>query len=144
MNPFPVLVAFAFASLVAGANAARPGGEPAGEKFVYEMPTQPSARVVLRAVEKHLEGAGGRARITVVAHGGGVEALLVGSRDETGVAYSPAIERLAARGVDFAVCGATLRIRRIAPDRVVAQGHIVDSGNSELARLAHDGYVRLN
>ena len=70
--------------------------------------------------------------------------MLQGARDENGAAYAPAIAKLASRGVDFAVCGATLTMRRIDPKRVLAQGRIVDGGNAEIARLADDGYLRLN
>jgi intracellular sulfur oxidation DsrE/DsrF family protein len=142
MKSLPALFAFVGTLLAAVANGA--GSEAARERFVYEMPSRPSAVTVLRAVEKHIATEGGRMDIAVVAHGGGVEALLAGAKDERGEAYGPIVERLAARGVDFAVCGATLRMRGISPARVLPQGRIVDGGNAELARLARDGYIRLN
>jgi intracellular sulfur oxidation DsrE/DsrF family protein len=113
-------------------------------KVLYEIPTRSSARVVLRAVDKHLDDAHGHARIAVVAHGGGAETMLAGAKDDAGVAYAPAIDRLRSRGVDFAVCGATLAMRHIDPKRVLPQLRIVDGGNAEIARLGAEGYVRLN
>lgn len=144
MKALPALIVLVGALLAPGTSGAGTGGDAARARFVYEMPSRPSAKVVLRAVERHIATEGGRIEIAVVAHGGGVEALLAGAKDETGATYGPLVKRLAAHGVDFAVCGATLRLRGIAPDRVVPQGRIVDGGNAELARLAHLGYVRLN
>jgi intracellular sulfur oxidation DsrE/DsrF family protein len=70
--------------------------------------------------------------------------MLAGAKDDAGVAYAPAIDRLRSRGVDFAVCGATLAMRHIDPKRVLPQLRIVDGGNAEIARLGAEGYVRLN
>jgi intracellular sulfur oxidation DsrE/DsrF family protein len=134
------LVTLGAANLVLAQTAPR----EEGGKFLYEIPSRSSARVVLRAVEKHIAESRGRPRIAVVAHGGGVESMLAGARDEYGAQYAPAVVRLGGKGVDFAVCGATLKLRRIDPRRVLAQGRIVDGGNSEIARLASEGYLRLN
>lgn len=139
-----MLLACVVASGAASAGETRPGALQPAERVVYEIPTRPSAKVVLQAVALHLDRTQGKAIIAVVVHGSGVEALLAGARDDGGVAFAPSVGDLAARGVDFAVCGATLRARGIAADRVLPQGRIVDGGNAELARLARAGYRRLN
>lgn len=131
-------------ALAAAAALAQPAASAEREKVVYEMPTRTSARVVLDAVARHLDASPAPARIAVVAHGSGVEAMLTGARDAGGKPYSESIERLAGRGVDFAVCGSTLELRHIDASRVLPQGRVVPSGNAELDRLEHEGYVRLN
>jgi intracellular sulfur oxidation DsrE/DsrF family protein len=98
---------------------------------------------VLRAVEAHLDERS-RMTIVVVAHGGGVEAMLKGAIDAKGVRYAIAVEQLSRRGVDFAVCGATLKSRGIGHDRVIAEGRIVPRGSGEIARLIGLGYQPLN
>lgn len=113
-------------------------------KMVYEIPTRASARPVLRAVEAHLDEGSRTLTIAVVAHGSGVEALLKGAADADGVRYAPAVQRLAHRGVTFAVCNATLKLRGIGHDRVIAEGRIVPRGTGEIARLISIGYQPLN
>jgi len=138
------LAVLALAALAAFAGAAPRTAVPATEKVVYEIPSLRSARVVLGAVQSHLDASRGTAMIAVVVHGGGVEAMLSGARDEKGVPYEEAVRRLAGRGVDFAVCGATLKLRHIDQSRVIGAGRIVDGGNAEIARRLSEGYARLN
>ncbi|MGE5336742.1 MAG: DsrE family protein [Gemmatimonadota bacterium] len=131
-------------SLAAHTGLAQPtAADGAATKVIYEIPTKASARPVLRAVEAHL-GAHGAITIAVVAHGRGVEALLRGANDAQGVPYAPTLHRLAQKGVDFAVCGASLKQLGIATSRVVAEGRIVPSGSGEIARLVGAGYQPLN
>jgi intracellular sulfur oxidation DsrE/DsrF family protein len=130
-----------FVALAALALAA--GAQPV-DHVLYEMPSKASARVVLRAIDSHLGESRSAVVISVVVHGGGVLALLREARDEKGAPFAPDIARLARRGVDFAVCEATLNQRGIAAARVLPEARIVDGGNAELARLAATGYRRMN
>lgn len=132
------------AGVLAGGAATHVEPVGAGAKVLYEIPTRASARTVLRAVEAHLDQAAGTPTVAIVAHGGGVNAMLRGATDADGVAYAPALRRLARRGVDLSVCEATLRLRGIDRSRVVPEGRIVPSGSGEITRLTEAGYVPLN
>jgi intracellular sulfur oxidation DsrE/DsrF family protein len=137
--------ALADAALAAGADRGRPAVRHDGDtKVLYEIPTRASARTVLRAVESHLDQRGTGLAVAIVAHGSGVESMLVGATDEDGDAYAPAVERLARRGVVFSVCNATLQLRGIDRTRLIAQSRIVPRGSREIARLIDNGYRPLN
>ncbi len=123
---------------------AEAGAATSSRKVVYEVPTRASARTVLQAVQRHLDESEGPLQIAVVAHGSGVEALLVDAVDEQRRPYTPIVTRLAHRGVDLAVCGATLDLRGIAHSRVVKQARIVSRGSAEITRLIDNGYQPLN
>lgn len=82
-------------------------------------------------------------KIVVVAHGMGIDFLLKDAKDPKGNAFTPAIETLGLRGVEFRVCNNTLKSRHIEASRVVSDAKIVPSGVAEIARLQSQGYVYL-
>jgi intracellular sulfur oxidation DsrE/DsrF family protein len=80
----------------------------------------------------------------VVAHNAGIEFLLRGARDENGRPYEEIVRDFRERGVEFRVCGNTLKRRRIDTTAVIPEAVLVPSGIAELARLqGREGYVYL-
>jgi intracellular sulfur oxidation DsrE/DsrF family protein len=82
-------------------------------------------------------------KIVLVAHGKGIDFLLKGAKDPKGNAFTPEIETLGMRGVEFRVCNNTLKSRHIDKSQVVPDAKIVPSGVAEIAKLEHEGYVYL-
>ena len=82
-------------------------------------------------------------KIVLVAHGKGIDFLLKGAKDAKGNAFTPEIETLGMRGVEFRVCNNTLNSRHIDKSRVVSDAKIVPSGVAEIAKLESQGYVYL-
>jgi len=82
-------------------------------------------------------------KIVLVAHGKGIDFLLKGAKDAKGNAFTPEIETLGMRGVEFRVCNNTLKSRHIDKSRVVSDAKIVPSGVAEIAKLESQGYVYL-
>ena len=82
-------------------------------------------------------------KIVVVAHGKGIDFLLKGAKDPQGNAFTPELETLGMRGVEFRVCNNTLKSRHIDASSVVPDAKIVPSGVAEIAKLESQGYVYL-
>jgi intracellular sulfur oxidation DsrE/DsrF family protein len=82
-------------------------------------------------------------KIVVVAHGKGIDFLLKGAKDAKGNPFTPELETLGMRGVEFRVCNNTLKSRHIDASNVVPDAKIVPSGVAEIARLESQGYVYL-
>jgi uncharacterized protein len=114
------------------------------EKVYYEVASRAAADTVLAGVEDHLAASGGKASIVVMVYGKGVDFLLEGARNPMGKPYSATIQELSKRGVEFRVCGTTLKRREIDPQRVIPEGQIVPGGGAEIDRLREQGYKRLN
>ena len=121
----------------------------------HAVPPQPSERVVyhinsnkdtlsaLRNVMQHLE-ASPNADVVVVAHNSGVDFLLAGAKDTTGIVYENEVSKLSARGVDFRVCKNTLVRRKIDLTKVIPAADLVPSGIAEISRLQSlEGYAYL-
>ena len=108
----------------------------AGEqKIVYHINESTNPATALRNLANHLDSAPDL-RAVVVAHNKGVDFLLAGARDaENGELFEARIAKLQARGVEFRVCGNTLAMRAIDPQRIVPQARLVPSGIAEIARL---------
>jgi intracellular sulfur oxidation DsrE/DsrF family protein len=100
------------------------------------------APAVLRNIGNELD-AEPNTKVVVVAHGKGIDFLLKGAKDAKGNAFTPQIETLGMRGVEFRVCDNTLKSRHIDKSQVIADAKIVPSGVAEIARLQHEGYVYL-
>lgn len=113
-------------------------------KTVYHVNTNvESAATILGNVRNHLN-ADPKAKISVVAHGPGIDFLLDGAKDSKGREFSGLVGDLAGKGVQFRVCNNTLVTRNIDPSKVVMEAKIVPSGVAEVARLqAKEGYVYL-
>lgn len=113
----------------------------AEEKMVYHIASDADVTTALRNVTNHLATSPG-ARIVVVAHNNGVDFLLRGAQDRDGLPYEPSIAQLTTQGVDFRVCQNTLTRRRIGPDALVPEAHLVPSGIAEISRLqTQEGYA---
>ena len=98
------------------------------------------APAVLHNIANHLE-AEPNTKIVVVAHGMGIDFLLKEAKDPKGNTFTPEIETLGLRGVEFRVCNNTLKSRHIDKSRVVPDAKIVPSGVAEIAKLESQGYV---
>jgi len=110
-------------------------------KTVYHINDSTVAGVAMNNIKNQLN-TDPTGKITVVAHGKGVDFLLDGAADKNGNPYNIAVEELMARGVDFRVCNNTLVSRKIDPKTVLPGAKIVPSGVAELAKLqSSEGYV---
>jgi intracellular sulfur oxidation DsrE/DsrF family protein len=113
-------------------------------KVVYHLTEGPEqASRALNNVRNHLD-ADPTAKIIVVSNGEGVQFALNGAKDKNGNAYQQSVAALAAKGVEFRVCGNTLSKRDIPDSTVVANAKVVPSGVAEVARLqAKENFVYL-
>jgi uncharacterized protein len=95
----------------------------------------------LANIRNHLR-ADPEVRIVVVALGEGIRFLLDGATEGNGKPFAPAIAALAARGVEFRICGNSLQAHNVPVASVVPQAVVVPSGVAEVARLqAREGFV---
>ena len=102
-----------------------------------------SALAALRNIRNHLD-TDPSAKITVVAHGAGVDFLLEGAKDGQGSPYAGPVSALAARGVKFEICEITLRNRKLTKDQFIADATYVPSGVAEITRLQQqEGFAYL-
>jgi len=113
------------------------------EKVVYHINDSANARAALRNIQNHITAAPD-AKITVVAHGKGIDFLLNDAKDDKGEAYLTQVAGLKEKGVDFRVCQNTLKSRKLDDSAVIVDATIVPSGVAEIGRLqAKEGYVYL-
>lgn len=113
------------------------------ERVVYHINSNKDVLGALRNVMHHLE-ASPNANVVVVAHNNGVEFLLAGAKDNSGVLYESEVAKLTARGVDFRVCKNTLVRRKIDLAKVIPEADLVPSGIAEISRLQSlEGYAYL-
>lgn len=121
-----------------------PAGATDAVKAVYHVNEGvDKAAMVLRNIRNHLAAEPG-AKIVVVGHNAGIDFMLQGAQDKNGNPFDIPMEELAAKGVEFRVCGNTLKGRDIPASKVQAPATVVPSGVAEVARLqAREGYVYL-
>lgn len=133
------LLALAVSAGGAGAATASPS-----VKVVYHLNEGiDQASRAMNNIRNHLKAAPD-SRITVVAHGEGINFLLEGAADKRGNPFDAAVQELAGKGVDFRVCQNTLTSRAIDRSKVLPEAIVVPSGVAEVARLqAAEGYVYL-
>jgi hypothetical protein len=113
------------------------------EKVVYHINDSANARAALRNIQNHITAAPD-AKITVVAHGKGIDFLLNDAKDDKGEAYLTQVAGLKEKGVDFRVCQNTLKSRKLDDSAVIVDATIVPSGVAEIGKLqAKEGYVYL-
>ena len=119
----------AWSGLVAAQSDARP------DRIVYHFNegTDQASRG-LEYIRNHLE-VNPQAKITVVAHAGGVDFLLRDAKSRLGNAYRQAIEDLDLQGVVFKVCEITLRERGLQRSQFAKEATFVRSGVDEVGRL---------
>jgi len=131
----------AHAAKAANAEVAAPA--EVQEKVVYHINDSANARAALRNIQNHITAAPD-AKITVVAHGKGIDFLLNDAKDDKGEAYLTQVAGLKEKGVDFRVCQNTLKSRKLDDSAVIVDATIVPSGVAEIGRLqAKEGYVYL-
>jgi uncharacterized protein len=94
-------------------------------------------------IRNHLR-ADPEAKIVVVANGDGIRFLLAGAKERNGKPFDAAVSALAARGVEFRVCGNTLAAHDVPESQLLPEAKLVPSGVVEVARLqAKEGYAYL-
>jgi len=131
----------AAAALAFAASGAAMAADPI--RVVYHVnESVQKAPAVLHNIANELD-AEPNTKIVVVAHGPGIDFLLKGAKDPKGNAFTPEIETLGMRGVEFRVCNNTLKSRHIDRSQVVEDAKIVPSGVAEIAKLESQGYVYL-
>jgi len=73
-----------------------------------------------------------------------VDFLIDGARNKGGNPYNPRVEELNQRGVQFDVCGITLRNRKLSRGKFIPETTFVPSGVAEITRLQQrEGYAYL-
>lgn len=131
----------AAAALVFAASGAAIAADPIRVVYHINEGVQ-KAPAVLHNIANELD-AEPNTKIVLVAHGKGIDFLLKGAKDPKGNAFTPEIETLGMRGVEFRVCNNTLKSRHIDRSKVVEDAKIVPSGVAEIAKLESQGYVYL-
>ncbi|BBP02381.1 DsrE family protein [Sulfuriferula nivalis] len=110
-------------------------------KVVYHIDDTTRASALLKNVQNNLEAVPGT-KITVVAHGKGIDFMLNNAQDANGNPYNVMMETLAQQGVEFKICNNTLKSRHLTAADVAYPVTIVPAGIAEIARLqAQEGYV---
>ena len=108
--------------------------------FYHISDADAQALAGLRNVRNHLD-TDPSAKITVVAHGNGVDFLMEGAKDKNGSLYSGPISALKSRGVTFEVCEITLKTRNLKSEQFLQEADFTPSGVVRIAKLQHQGYA---
>ncbi len=129
--------------LAAAAGEARAQDRPVRTVYHFSRGLEQASRG-LEYIRNHLEADAG-AQIVVVAHAAGVDFLRKGAKTAKGNEYRGAIGDLELQGVQFRVCGITLRERGLRREQFLPEVRFVPSGVEEIARLqAREGYAYLS
>jgi intracellular sulfur oxidation DsrE/DsrF family protein len=119
------------------------GSNGGWEKIVFHVDEIGNARWAMMLADSYLDDSP-QAKIAIVAYGSGIDFLLADVTDRRGNPFDPKVRSLAARGVEFRICTATLRERKIAKEDVLDSALIVPSGIQDIARLQlKNGYAYL-
>jgi intracellular sulfur oxidation DsrE/DsrF family protein len=118
----------ASSGLIAGGTSELP------RAVVYHIDDSERAIAMLRNINNH-HAADPTIRIVVVALGAGVDFLLDGHADDRANSYDALVDPLMLEGVEFRVCGNTLKARHIDAATLLPDVQIVPSGVAEIARL---------
>ncbi len=111
---------------------------------VYHIDDSQRAIAMIRSIGNHRR-ADGEIRIIVVALSAGVDFLVDGAADERGNRYDALVDPLMLEGVEFRVCGNTLKGRSIDAATLLPDVQVVPSGVAEIARLQieeHAAYIK--
>jgi hypothetical protein len=129
--------------VVAGMLALAAWCAAAQDKVVYHITDAASQGLAgLRNLRNHLD-VDPTAKITVVAHGNGVDFLMEDAKDKSGASYGPLISGLKNRGVTFEVCEITLANRGLKKDQFVQEADFTPSGVVRVTKLQLQGFVYL-
>jgi intracellular sulfur oxidation DsrE/DsrF family protein len=101
---------------------------------VYHIDDSERAIPMIRSVGNHRR-ADADIRIIVVALAAGVDFLVEGAADDRGNTYDALVDPLMLEGVEFRVCGNTLKGRQIDAASLLPDVTVVPSGVAEIARL---------
>jgi hypothetical protein len=101
---------------------------------VYHIDDSQRAIPMIRSVGNHRR-ADAEIRIIVVALSAGVDFLVEGAADDRGNTYDALVDPLMLEGVEFRVCGNTLKGRQIDAASLLPDVTVVPSGVAEIARL---------
>ena len=128
---------------VAGILALSALGAAAQDKVVYHFSdAQVQALAGLRNLRNHLD-IDPTAKITVVAHGAGVDFLMEDAKHPSGVAYGPLVAGLKNQGVRFEVCEITLKHRGLKKEQFVQEADFTPSGVVRVSKLQLQGFAYL-
>ena len=116
-------------------------GTATGPRVVFQLNKAEDASTILRFVTNYLASEPS-ARVAVVGYAGGADFLLKGATDASGKLYEEQLAALASRGVDFKVCGNTLRARSLSAEAVSPSASVVPGAVNEIIRLqTREGYA---
>lgn len=101
---------------------------------VYHIDDSARAIPLLRNLGNHRR-ADAKIRLVVVALGPGIDFLLAGAADANGNSYDALVDPLLLEGVEFKVCGNTLRARSLDAAKLIPDVSVVPAGVVEIARL---------
>lgn len=118
-------------------------GAAAQDKVVYHITDSPAqALAALRNLRNHLD-TDPSAKITVVAHGAGVDFLMEDAKHVSGAAYGPLVAGLKNQGVTFEVCEITLKNRSLKKEQFVQEADFTPSGVVRVSKLQRQGFAYL-
>ena len=101
---------------------------------VYHIDDSVRAIPMIRNLNNH-HAADATIHIVVVALGAGVDFLIDGHMDSRGNSFDALVDPLMLEGVEFRVCGNTLKSRNIDVATLLPDVQVVPSGVAEIARL---------
>lgn len=101
---------------------------------VYHIDDSVRAIPMIRNLNNH-HAADPTIHIVVVALGAGVDFLIDGHMDSRGNSFDALVDPLMLEGVEFRICGNTLKSRGIDEATLLPDVHVVPSGVAEIARL---------
>ena len=130
----PSLLLFALWALCASPGLIAGDATEPRRTVVYHIDDSERAIPMLRNITNH-HAADPGIRIVVVALGAGVDFLVDGHADDRGNSYDALVDPLMLEGVEFRVCGNTLKGRHIDAASLLPDVQIVPSGVAEIARL---------
>jgi len=115
----------------------------AQDKVVYHITdSEAQALAALRNLRNHLD-TDPAAKITVVAHGQGVDFLMEGAKDRQASPYAASVSALASRGVHFEVCEITLKTRGLKKEQFIQEADFTPSGVVRVTKLQLQGFAYL-
>ena len=118
-------------------------GAAAQDKVVYHINDSPAQALAgLRNLRNHLD-VDPTAKVTVVAHGAGVDFLMEDAKHASGAAYGPLVSGLKNQGVKFEVCEITLKNRNLKKEQFVQEADFTPSGVVRLTKLQVQGFAYL-
>lgn len=128
---------------VAGILALAALGAAAQDKVVYHINDAPAQALAgLRNLRNHLD-VDPTAKVTVVAHGAGIDFLMEDAKHASGAAYGPLVSGLKSRGVQFEVCEITLKNRDLKKEQFVQEADFTPSGVVRVTKLQLQGFAYL-